>query len=476
MNATPRLVLPYLAAAQAQKHVTHNEALLILDALIQLAVISRSLATPPGLPVEGDRYCIAAAPTGAWSGKALQIAVFQDGAWIFYAPKNGWLCWVITETKLIAYNGTIWADVSSSSAASLFGINATADTTNRLSVASDAVLFSHNGTDQRIKINKAASTNTASVLFQDGFSGRAEMGLAGSDDFSFKVSADGTSWSTALTINKTTGSVSFPNTTFGASSGRETLTANRIYYVRTDGSDSNNGLANTSGGAFLTIQKAVDTTAAIDLGIYDVTIQLANATYTAGALVKAPWVGSGNVTLRGDPTTPANVTISITNANCITVQSNGRLNISGLKLQTTTGGNCLDATMGGSISFSGQMNFGACASTHLSASSGGRINNIGGANYTISGSVPYHIYSQQQGGVVLASITITLAATPAFSGSFATVTNLGFFRSAGVTYSGSATGLRYQAMVNSVVQTDGAGATALPGSTAGTTSTGGQYL
>ena len=61
---------------------------------------------------------------------------------------------------------------------------------------------------------------------------------------------------------------------------REQLTANRTYYVRTDGSDGNNGLANSSGGAFLTIQKAIDTVAALDLSIYNVTVQVADGTYT----------------------------------------------------------------------------------------------------------------------------------------------------------------------------------------------------
>ena len=68
MTETTHLGLPYLAAAQAQKHVTHNEALSRLDAVVQLAVIDTTLTVPPGSPAEGDRYIVADGATGAWAG------------------------------------------------------------------------------------------------------------------------------------------------------------------------------------------------------------------------------------------------------------------------------------------------------------------------------------------------------------------------------------------------------------------------
>ena len=81
--------LPLIASNQAQKHITHNEALVKVDALIQLAVISQTRTTPPGSPLEGDRYIIASGATGAWAGKDLNIAVWTSGAWAFYAPPPG---------------------------------------------------------------------------------------------------------------------------------------------------------------------------------------------------------------------------------------------------------------------------------------------------------------------------------------------------------------------------------------------------
>ena len=104
------------------------------------------------------------------------------------------------------------ADLASLSAAfAQLGIGgATADGTNRLAIAAAASLFNHAGAGHQQKINKAAASDTASVLYQTGFSGRAEIGTTGDDDFHFKVSPDGSAWYEALLIDKDTGEVDFP--------------------------------------------------------------------------------------------------------------------------------------------------------------------------------------------------------------------------------------------------------------------------
>lgn len=214
MDETHLLKLPYILAAQSQKHVTHNEALRALDALVHLSVADKDLSTPPGAPAEGDRYIVGSSPTGAWSGHALKIAAYQDGAWLFYAPVAGWRAWVADEDALYVFDGGGWITVSSGGGGvgsvnpvSLVGVNATANSTNRLSVASPASLFSHEGSGHQLKINKAAAGDTGSVLFQTGFSGRAEFGLTGDDDFHVKVSPDGSAWQEALVINRSNGAV-----------------------------------------------------------------------------------------------------------------------------------------------------------------------------------------------------------------------------------------------------------------------------
>jgi hypothetical protein len=92
------------------------------------------------------------------------------------------------------------------------------------------------------------------------------------------------------------------------SKGREVLTANRTYYVRTDGNDSNTGLGNTSGTAFLTIQKAVDVASTLDLSVYDVTIQLGTGTWTESVTMKNA-VGAGTIIIQGDLITPSNAVV-----------------------------------------------------------------------------------------------------------------------------------------------------------------------
>jgi len=110
MTDTPRLGLPAIEAAQAQKHVTHNEALALLDTLVQLAVESRALAAPPDSPADGDCYIVANSATGAWSGWDLNLAAFSGGAWTRIVPKSGMKAWIKSERLTVAYEDGIWRD------------------------------------------------------------------------------------------------------------------------------------------------------------------------------------------------------------------------------------------------------------------------------------------------------------------------------------------------------------------------------
>ncbi len=213
---SPNLDLPYIMPSQAQKHVTHNEAVRALDALVQLAAASRSLQAPPAEPAQGERHIVAAGPTGAWEGHSGQVAAFQDGAWAFFVPRRGWLCHVADEDLLLIFDGTDWSALRTPLAAQDLqnidglGVNASSDGTNRLAVSANATLLTHEGAGHQLKINKNGAGDTVSLLFQTGWSGRAEMGLAGNDDFSIKVSADGGTWLTGLTVDAATGKTHAP--------------------------------------------------------------------------------------------------------------------------------------------------------------------------------------------------------------------------------------------------------------------------
>lgn len=205
-DTSANLALPYLQPAQAQKHVTVNEALVRLDALVQPVVLDRDRAAPPDTPAPGDRHIVAASATGAWEGGEDAIALWDGTTWRLFPPGPGWQVRCLAEAATLAWSGSAWGAVGETvSGLAELGVNAGADAVNRLSVAAPAVLFSHEGAGHQVKVNKAAAAETAALLFQTGFSGRVEMGTAGSDDFALKVSADGAAWTEALKIDAATG-------------------------------------------------------------------------------------------------------------------------------------------------------------------------------------------------------------------------------------------------------------------------------
>ena len=261
-----------------------------------------------------------------------------------------------------------------------------------------------------------------------------------------------------------------------AHGGREKLVAARTYYVRTDGSDSNTGLMNNAGGAFLTVQKAIDIVATLDCSIYDVTIQLGAGTYTLTTqLILKSIVGSGSVIIIGDETTPTNVIVDVVSCSAFTAISIPytiyKLRGMQIKSSTANGGSGILSSTNSNIEFQ-NLNFGAGLGQQIRADDGGRIKCTG--NYTISGGGMNHLVGVN-GLIRIQAVTVTVTGTPAFTDAFI---NAGYNSTCvvnSITFSGSATGVRYIVASNSVVFCGGV-STYFPGGTAGSTATGGQYI
>ena len=220
MSTSPNLQLPYIDANQNQKTVTHNAALRMLDALVNLHVASTLLQAPPAAPNDGQCWIVASGGTGAWLGRDLNVAAWQDGAWIFYPPRAGFVAYVDALQAALMWNGSAWVPLLSGTTQltlTALGLGTAADAANPLSAKLNAALFaavptnaSPAGTgDVRLKLSKQAAGNAASILFQDAYAGRAEIGLVGDDNFHFKVSPDGSTFADAMVVAAAGGAVSF---------------------------------------------------------------------------------------------------------------------------------------------------------------------------------------------------------------------------------------------------------------------------
>lgn len=262
-------------------------------------------------------------------------------------------------------------------------------------------------------------------------------------------------------------------------SDREILTEDRTYYVATTGSDSNSGL--TVGAPFLTIQHAIDViTNSLDIRGYDVTIQLADGTYTVTtSILLGTALGSGDITIQGNSITPTNVIVNLNSSTVgsATFRATNARTVYHLKdFKITSGRSGIKASYDSYITISG-VDFGACTAIHMIAEWGGVIEIIG--NYTISGSAGYHFDAVEHGRIINNTLpaspyTVTVSGTPTFD-TFANAGLLGIVYVPYITWSGSATGSRYASAHNAIIGTGSAGANYFPGNSAGSTATGGIY-
>lgn len=249
--------------------------------------------------------------------------------------------------------------------------------------------------------------------------------------------------------------------------GREILSANRTYYVRTDGSDSNTGLVDSSGGAFLTITKALSTVSMIDFGGFVVTIQIGDGTYTAPLTIPVT-VGQSTVAgllILGNTSSPGNVIVSTTSAAAITLESGARCHLQAFEIRTSATGNGVTVPAGSTCHIHTDMRFGAIAQAALQIE-GGYVRATG--NYSVVGNMQRRVYCRRNGSYTEEFRTITYSGTPAFSSANVESSQGGLVTSAASTQSGSATGKRFTVGdTASLISTGGGGANFYPGDSAG---------
>lgn len=248
----------------------------------------------------------------------------------------------------------------------------------------------------------------------------------------------------------------------------EVLTANRTYFVRTDGSNSNTGRSNSAARAFLTIPKAISTVYNLDLNGFTVTIQVEDGAYTNAIVISGPWIGSGTVVLQRNPDTLGTVLVGAVGHNAVQITNSAYVTINGLKFFSANSFAQIGVFNGGDVSAS-NVEFSGTTGQHITAAAGGRVHLTG--NYTISGGGESHWHAHDGGYIeLLNSALVTLTGTPAFSSYFAGAAYDGIIQvGAGVAFSGSATGPKFLVHNLGKINTNGVGLSALPGSAPGFT-------
>ena len=199
-DATPRLSLPIVAAGQAQKHITVNEALGKLDGLVQLSVQSRTVAAQPASPIDGLIHILPSGATGSsWLDMAAGLlARHADGVWEALTPKAGWLAWIIDEGLALIHDGANWTPLSSTFKA------LTAARSPFLAATRFEIV------EQEVTLSGASVATTVPIPARAivlGVSTRTSVAITGATSYSCGVSGDAGKFGSALGVAKNASNV-----------------------------------------------------------------------------------------------------------------------------------------------------------------------------------------------------------------------------------------------------------------------------
>lgn len=199
-DITPRLGLPYVVAAQAQKHIPINESLARLDGLVQLAVESRAVLAQPASPVAGGVWILPAGAAGAaWSGQpAGTLMRFEAGAWEALAPAEGLLAWVKDENQMVAFDGAAWTPLSATFRATTAAASPGLANT-RLEIAEQEVTLSGASTATSIVIPSRAIVLAVST--------RTTVAVTGATAYNCGVSGEANKFGGSLGVSKNSSNI-----------------------------------------------------------------------------------------------------------------------------------------------------------------------------------------------------------------------------------------------------------------------------
>jgi hypothetical protein len=244
-------------------------------------------------------------------------------------------------------------------------------------------------------------------------------------------------------------------------SGRPQSAAALVFYVRTDGNDNNTGLVNNAGGAWLTIDHAIDVIQSLDLNHQTVTVNIAAGTYACAPMYLAYLTNPDAVNFTGDTTTPANVTLSFASGNIYCVGDPWTWQFNGIKFTNASGGIFVDCD--GGFLVLDRCEWGTGTGTHIFVHNDGTAYCLG--NHTISGASFANHWSAQSGGLIRhRGITINFTGTPTCTGAFIEATGA-TCQVDGITFTGTLTGKRYTLGSGGRFQTNNDSLTYFPGST-----------
>jgi len=459
-------------------------ALQRLTSLPWISVISMALATPPASPTPGDTYLIASSPTGAWSGQAGKITEYTSAGWAIITPKNGHGIGLPDGSVYVRIGGTYRKRGQVETAISKSGLTFSPSDMDQLAIAirSNALNYKATGGtataltgtfDPTLTVTDGLTLNIVPQFSNTGAAtllGAPILHRNGSPLIKGDLFAG-----MPVTVVRHSGSWYLTGVSYGEM--LVPLTADTTFWIRSDGDDSHDGLTNTAGGAFQTILGAYNAIRSryfangfivtLRIGLTGSYVGFTHGTWPGTVVLDGTGVTATITRITGDVQCVATVGQQLTVKNCVISGTAGANNrgvwcAGGILTMDT----CTWISPGGTVY------------QHALVENGGSLYMLG--NHSMSGNCAT-LFSAVGGsniylGNTAVAVQITLPGTPAFGTAAVYLFEQSLVMNRGCTFIGGATGPRYSGQTNSVFSTAGGGANFFPGNSAGSTSTGAQYV